>query len=86
MKSGGADALTRFGELEDRIQKIIEALGTSRAEKATIERELDDARVRIRQLQSEVESMRAERLKVRNRVERLISSISTLEDRKKKVV
>jgi chromosome segregation ATPase len=80
------DALSRFKELEERIRRVLDALAAARKEGSAAQRDLTDARGQIRSLQTEMERMREERLKVRNRVERLISSIEALEQTKQKVV
>ncbi len=86
MKSIGADALSSFRALENRIERALEALANARREKAATEKALADARSEIRRLRQELEGMRAERLKIRNRVQRLISNIAELDKNKEKKI
>jgi chromosome segregation ATPase len=82
MKSTGTDALSRFKTLEERIERLLNALLTSRKEKTVAERDLAQARGQIRKLQNDIESMSEERTAVRNRVKGLISNIAEMEPQK----
>jgi len=82
MKSTGTDALSRFKTLEERIERLLNALLTSRKEKTVAERDLAQARGQIRKLQNDIESMSEERTAVRNRVKGLISIIAEMEPQK----
>ena len=100
MKSNGTDALSRFKALEDRIARVLEALAESRSErkalageltearneKQALEHEVDEARAEIRRLRLEMERMGEDRLKVRNRVQRLISSIGDVTPKKEEKI
>ena len=86
MKSIGADALSSFRALENRIERALEALANARREKASTEKALADAGSEIRRLRQELEGMRTERLKIRNRVQRLISNIAELDKTKEKKI
>jgi chromosome segregation ATPase len=86
MKATGTDALSRFRELEGRIASVLDALATARSAKTTAEKGLADSRDEVRRLQTELEGMRDERLKIRSRVERLVSSIAELDQKKEKKI
>ncbi len=86
MKSTGTDALSSFRVLENRIERALEALANARREKAAAEKALADAGSEIRRLRQEMEGMRAERLKIRNRVQRLILNIAELDKNKEKKI
>ena len=86
MKSTGTDALSSFRVLENRIERALEALVNARREKAAAEKALADAGSEIRRLRQEMEGMRAERLKIRNRVQRLILNIAELDKNKEKKI
>jgi FtsZ-binding cell division protein ZapB len=77
-----SDALSH---LEDRIQRAVALVQGLRREKEAALKELDasqsaleDSRNTIARLSEEVESMRAERLQVRGRLEKLIGHIDQL--------
>jgi FtsZ-binding cell division protein ZapB len=77
-----SDALSH---LEDRIQRAVALVQGLRQEKEAALKEIDasrsaleDSRNTIARLSEEVESMRAERLQVRGRLEKLIGHIDQL--------
>jgi FtsZ-binding cell division protein ZapB len=69
------DALSH---LEDRIQRAVALVHRLRQENEAAQRELEESRSMNVRLSEEVESLRAERLQVRGRLEKLIGHIDQL--------
>jgi FtsZ-binding cell division protein ZapB len=69
------DALSH---LEDRIQRAVALVHRLRQENEAAQKELQESRSMNVRLSEEVESLRAERLQVRGRLEKLIGHIDQL--------
>jgi chromosome segregation ATPase len=87
---GGPGALTvsvdDFAALEERIRRTVELVKNERQARAAAEERATTAEAQMRmqtplleQLQNELNSLRAERDQVRQRVERLLSQLDALE-------
>jgi hypothetical protein len=87
---GGPGALTvsvdDFAALEDRIRRAVELVKSERQARAAAEERAVSAEANVRlqsplmdQLQNEINALRAERDQVRQRVERLLAQLDTLE-------
>ena len=74
--STDTDALSRFNELEGRIERVLEVLAATRDQKGAAEKALADARDRIIALEGELDEMREERREIVGRVERLVRTIA----------
>ncbi len=70
--STDTDALSRFNELEGRIERVLEVLAATRDQKDAAEKALADAREKNIALQGELDEMREERREIVGRVERLL--------------
>jgi chromosome segregation ATPase len=81
MSSASTQALERFKALEERVGRILEALGQTRREKGVAENELADARRQIELLEKDLDGLRKERGVVRDRVKNLIESIAKLSEK-----
>lgn len=64
--------------LEDRIVKAVQTVSRLRQERDAAVKELDDAKVEIAIVTEELETLRAERSEVRNRIEKLLGQIDQL--------
>jgi chromosome segregation ATPase len=71
-------AFHKFDELEERINRTIELVKTTRQEKAAAEKDLAAARAQIKTLERELEQLRHERDLVKNKVESLLETLSEL--------
>ena len=81
MSFASKEALERFKALEERVGRILEALGQTRREKGAAENELADARRQIELLEKDLDGLRKERGVVRDRVKNLIESIAKLSEK-----
>jgi hypothetical protein len=75
-----------FAALEDRIRRAVELVKSERQARAAAEERAVSAEANVRlqsplmdQLQNEINALRAERDQVRQRVERLLAQLDTLE-------
>jgi len=81
-----AVSVDEFAALEERIQRAVELVKRERQARAAAEERAGNAEALLRaqspvieQLQSEVHALRGERDQVRQRVERLLAQLDTLE-------
>lgn len=71
-------AFDKFDVLEERINRTIDLVKTTRQEKAAAEKDLAAARTQIKTLERELEQLRHERDLVKNKVESLLETLSEL--------
>jgi chromosome segregation ATPase len=83
MASDGKESLGLFRELEGRLVKLLDEVRHVRAERDGALAERNEAHVRVRRMEAQIEALEKERKRIRDRVETLIDKVSSLDQRQK---